>query len=200
MSSTLRLIHQAPLPPGGAVAPAADTLDILARLVPSDLVTFNDLAPRRRGTFAEVVSRTAIELPSPPIPAEIGFWDAFWTSAASQPNRTGDFVSPSRLSDFMSLRDWRRSAMHTALRPIFDFDRQLLLPLPGPPGHSRRLRFIRLQGGRDFDDGDCAVAALIRPHAVAHLHAAELAARGVPPVTSRQSQLLTLIALGYTNQ
>ncbi len=63
----------------------------------------------------------------------------------------------------------------------------------------RRRRFIRLRG-RDFDDGDCAVATLIRPHAVAHLHAAELAARGVPPVTSRQSQLLTLIALGYTNQ
>jgi DNA-binding CsgD family transcriptional regulator len=84
------------------------------------------------------------------------------------------------------------------IRPNLPYDRELLLPLPGPPGHSRRIRFIRKRG-RDFDDTDRALAALIRPHLVAHLHALDLANRGITPLTTRQRQLLALVADGFSN-
>jgi len=84
------------------------------------------------------------------------------------------------------------------VRADLPFDRELLLPLPGPPGHSRRLRFIR-QRGRNFDDTDRALAALLRPHLVAHLHALDLVSRGITPLTTRQRQLLALVADGFSN-
>jgi hypothetical protein len=48
------------------------------------------------------------------------------------------------------------------VRPDIPFDRELLLPLPGPTGHSRWIRFIR-ERGRDFDATDRTLAALVRP-------------------------------------
>jgi DNA-binding CsgD family transcriptional regulator len=83
-------------------------------------------------------------------------------------------------------------------RPHLPFDRELLLPLPGPLGHSRRVRFVR-ERGRDFDATDRTLAALVRPHLVAHLHTLDLASRGTPPLTTRQRQLLELVADGLSN-
>ena len=73
---------------------------------------------------------------------------------------------------------------YVALRSSLAFDRQLMLPLPGPPSHSGRIRFLRLTG-RDLDDTDRAVAALVRPHLVGHLHARPCSARGSPTPRSR---------------
>lgn len=96
--------------------------------------------------------------------------------------------------DGLSVR--ARSSTHAVLRqhPA----RELTLPLPGPPGHRRRIRFLRLRG-KDFDDTDRALAALVRPHLVAHLHALDLSSRGVAPLTGRQRQLLSLVSDGFSN-
>lgn len=127
------------------------------------------------------------------------FYRHFWSAWCSHPDRSGDRESVTTLSEFYTLRTWRRSPMYLEyVRLDLPFDRELLLPLPGPPGHSRRVRFIR-QRGRDFDDTDWALATLLRPHLVAHLHALDLASRGITPLTTRQRQLLALVADGYSN-
>ena len=105
----------------------------------------------------------------------------------------------SRWAEASTLRAWRRSPMYLEyLRPDLPFDRELLLPLPGPLGHSRGVRFVR-ERGRDFDATDRTLAALVRPHLVAHLHTLDLASRGTPPLTTRQRQLLELVADGLSN-
>lgn len=192
-------LHGAPLPRADAVAPAPDILVALCRLVPSDLVVFNDLAPYRRAVWAQSCSLADDELGSPAGEPEVDFWDAFSSSQASYPDRTGDRVSVTALSDFWSVREWRQSLMHFALRDTLDFDRHLLLPLSGPPGHSRRIRFLRLRG-KDYDDTDRAVATLIRPHLIEHLHTLDMVSRGTAPLTTRQRQLVSLVGGGYTNQ
>ena len=105
-------------------------------------------------------------------------------------------MTPHTLSDFSTLRE-----RHRELRPNDEghsYDRELFLPLPSAPGHSRRLRFIRYKGS-DFDDTDRALANLIRPGLANHLHALDLDSRGVAPLTRRQRQLMSLVATGRTN-
>lgn len=77
-------------------------------------------------------------------------------------------------------------------------DRELLVPLPSPRGHARRIRFVRLKG-EDFDETDRALATLMRPHLVAHLHTLDLLSRDITPLTPRQHQLLSHLAGGLTN-
>jgi DNA-binding CsgD family transcriptional regulator len=183
---------------GEPVSLAPAVLAVLGTLVPADVVVFNDLAPHRQSAWAE-----SITLPNNDLPEDEGgddqqFWDQFWSSAASHPDRSGDRESATTLTDFLTLREWRRSTMYAVLRRKVAFDRQLLLPLAGPSGHSRRVRFLRLQG-RDFDDTDRALAALVRPHLVGHLHTLDLTSRGIRPLTTRQRQLLALVADGFSN-
>jgi DNA-binding CsgD family transcriptional regulator len=182
------------------VALASSLLATLRHVVPADIVIFNDLAPHRRVMLAQSDTDPAGDPGDVDCDPEMDrdFFKVFWSSAASHPDRTGDRTSPTTLTDFMSLREWRSSTMHAILARNTDFDRQLLLPLGGPPGHSRRLRFLRFRG-RDFDDTDRALVALIRPHLVSHLHGLDLASRGLTPLTLRQRQLLALVADGYSN-
>ncbi len=198
------VILAAPLPRFAAGVPAAVEpclLATLAAMLSADVVVFNDLAPRQRSQWAESCSvefdgdeTTAEEDP------ELDFFRWYWSDDyCSYPDRIGDFESVRILSDSRTVSEWRRSMMYAVLRQFpFIFDRQLMLPLPSAPGHSRRIRFLRATG-RDFDDNDRAVAALVRPHLVAHLHALDLTSRGIVPLTTRQRQLLALVAGGYSN-
>jgi len=179
------------------VAVEPEVLCILAALVPADIVAFNDLAPRRRSEWAGSNSLPEIWGPPDVDDDDDTFFDAFWSAPCSYPDRSGDWESVTTISDFCSVREWRRSPMYNALSDI-SFDRELLLALPGPAGHSRRIRFLRTSGA-DFDDTDRCLALLVRPHIVAHLHALDLVARGVTPLTIRQRQLVSLLAGGLTN-
>jgi DNA-binding CsgD family transcriptional regulator len=188
----------APRPPGQPVAVDVAVLTALGQLIAADAVVFNDLAPRRRSFWAEASSLPEPDEPGDPDGDQV-FYRHFWSASCSHPDRSGDRESVTTLSDFSTLRAWRRSPMYLKyVRADLPFDRELLLPLPGPPGHSRRVRFIR-QRGRDFDDTDRALATLLRPHLVAHLHALDLTSRGITPLTTRQRQLLALVADGYSN-
>jgi DNA-binding CsgD family transcriptional regulator len=186
-----------PPPAGSPVAVAPAVLGTLAQLVRADIVIFNDLGPRRRVEWAgsdsegDISGYCAQEGEDP-------WFDIFWTSPCSYPDRSGDWESPTLLSDFCTLQEWRRSPMYSELSVDLPFDRELLLPLHGPAGHSRRVRFVRINGS-DFDETDRCLAAFVRPHLVAHIHALDLAARGVVALTVRQRQLVSLLAGGLTN-
>lgn len=181
-------------------------LTALAAMVSADVVVFNDMVPRRCLAWAQSASFFD-SLSSDPADYEDRegyedpeFFEVFWSDPCSLPERTGDVESVTMASDFRSLREWRRSQMYDLFRehdvPIFD--RGIMVPLPAPPGRSRRIRFLR-ENGRDFDETDRALAVLVRPHLVAHLHALDLAGRGIPALTARQRQLMSLVARGYTN-
>ncbi len=202
----MAILAAPPVPPGPASPVVVDpaVLVALGKLVPADIVVFNDMAPRRQLDWAESCSvgfdddcdEPAIEDEDP----ELDFFEIFWTDPCSHPERTGDYESVTTLSDFRTITEWRRSKMYALGRAYWPevCDRSLMLPLPSPPGRSRRIRFLR-ETGRDFDDTDRAVAALVRPHLVAHLHALDLSSRGIVPLTTRQRHLMSLVADGYNN-
>jgi DNA-binding CsgD family transcriptional regulator len=78
------------------------------------------------------------------------------------------------------------------------FEHELMLCLPGAPGRTVRLMFFR-GPGQDFSERDRALLALLRPHLLEAYADAELRRRGIPALTTRQWDLLRLVAEGYTN-
>ncbi len=191
--------------PGVTVPLEPDLLAVLGRLVPCDAVVYNDQAIHRRTcwaeSWAESVSLGCYLTQDDFVDGDEDlFFDLYWGSYCSHPERTGDFESVVVGTDFCSLREDRASPMYRLLHEEgAAFDRMRLVPLTSPPGHSRRVRFVRAHGC-EFSDDERALATLVRPHLVARMRALDLASREVAPLTDRQRQLLTLVAEGYSNQ
>jgi len=196
----LQLLSAAPPRQASAEAVCVDApvLAALQRVIPSDCVSYNDYFPRRLITSAylDTTDVGGVETPEEAAESDALFYSYYWASPCSHPDRSGDWETAVTLSDLCSVREWRASPMYVDLE--LDFDRDLLIPLPSPPGHSRRVRFERGRG-RDFDDIDRAVAALVRPHLVAYVHALDLVSRGIAPLTLRQRQLMGLVVAGQSN-
>jgi DNA-binding CsgD family transcriptional regulator len=123
-----------------------------------------------------------------------GFWDSLSCSYA---NRTGDYASVTRLSDFYT----RAGLSRTTIGAYFaraGIRHELVVPLPPDGERDRRVMLFR-GGGPDFTDRDVLVMGLLRPHLIAlHLRQRRHAA-GVPDLTPRQVQALRLVAAGCTN-
>ena len=138
-------------------------------------------------------------------PIEPLHWRHYWDcQPCSHPDRTGDLRSVVTIADFYSTRQWHGTGMYCDLYRPQGIEHELMLTLPaGPspaPGPGRTLRlFLFRPSGSDFCEADRALLMLLRPH----LHQAYLdAERRRHPgaeLTSRQRQVLDLVAAGYTN-
>jgi DNA-binding CsgD family transcriptional regulator len=133
-------------------------------------------------------------------------WQHYWDSTVcNYPDRTGDLRRVLKPADFYSDRQWRSTGMYTENCRPQGIRHMLTLFLPEPPGPTRGPgRTIRLylfrDSGPDFSERDRALLTLIRPH----LHQAYLDAERRRTVqgsrlTTRQSDLLALVADGHTN-
>jgi DNA-binding CsgD family transcriptional regulator len=132
-------------------------------------------------------------------------WQHYWhCEPCSYPDRTGDLRSVVKIGDFYSVRQWHSLGTRCGLNRPMGFEHDLMLTLPassGPvaePGRTVRLFFLR-GPGPDFSERDRAVLTLLRPHLHQAYVAAERRRRPVPPLTSRQNDLLRLLAAGHTN-
>jgi DNA-binding CsgD family transcriptional regulator len=177
-----------------------DVLATLMTLVPADAVAFCDLAPRQRSMWAGASTLDGEYETEDDDEDETDdddrFWDHFWSGFCSYPDRSGDWASVTRVSDFCTLRVRRQAPAFSSSRG--GFDREMLLPFPSADGHSRRILFLR-QHGCDFNENERALAAFVRPHLAAYLHALDLAERGIAPLTNRQRELMSLVAAGHSN-
>lgn len=205
-ASALReLMHVLAAPPrqarGAPVIVGDDVLCLLERLVPADVVHYSDLAPRRCFTWVasdSIAPDYYVHSDEDESEEDDPFWALYWDSGCSYPDRTGH-LSVTVDTDFYSLREARQTPMHAHLSEIgAAFDRAMMMPLPGPPGHSRRIRFLR-HTGRDFDATERAIANLVRPHLAEYLHVRDLASRDIRPLTTRQLHLVSLVAQGFSN-
>jgi DNA-binding CsgD family transcriptional regulator len=116
----------------------------------------------------------------------------------SYPERTGDLRSVTTLSDFYSSRELHSTGMYADYFRPLGIEHEAMVSLPAPAGTSRRLIFFR-GPGRDFDDRERLLLALLRPH-LAELYR-DLEERRSPAaqLTDRQRELLRLIARGHSN-
>jgi DNA-binding CsgD family transcriptional regulator len=76
--------------------------------------------------------------------------------------RDGRF-SALRLSDLVSLRDFRRTRFYAEWRKPWGLEHELKVRLPGPPWHGKTFAFFR-EADRDFTSRDRLVLELLTPH------------------------------------
>lgn len=178
----------------GHVLRADGVAEALLLVLPAEVATLNDLDLRRQ----QAVSVELFDHDAPEEPFE-RFWDHFPGSlTCSYTERVGRLRREvMRTSDFYSDRQWHSTGMYTdCLRPC-GVDQELVMPLPAPPGVSRRLVFFR-SPGRGFPCAERAAAVLLQPHIAEalRLHARRASAQ---LLTGRQLQLLQLVAAGHDN-
>ncbi len=103
-----------------------------------------------------------------------------------------------------SYRQWHSVGTYSDIYRPQGLEHDLMLTLPPPPGlvagPGRTIRLFFFRGpGPDFSDRDRAVLTLLRPHLHQAYLDAERRRHPVPRLTSRQTDLLRLVAAGHTN-
>ncbi len=129
---------------------------------------------------------------------EHGFWGTFWVNVCSLPERTGDYASVTRLSDFMSERELRDTQGYAENLGPRGFLHETMAVWPDGQGRTLRVLFFR-SPGRDFDEKDRFVLELLRPHLMAAYTPSVVAADPVAHLTPHQRTILRFVANGYTN-
>jgi len=132
------------------------------------------------------------------------FWEHYWNSLpCSYPERTGDLLSVTTISDFYSARQWHNTGMYQDCCRPEGVEHEIMVCLPAGPGFTprrgRSVRLIFFRGpGRDFSERDRALLILLRPHLHRAYLDAERRRHPDPQLTPRQWELLRLAAAGYT--
>jgi DNA-binding CsgD family transcriptional regulator len=167
----------------------------LLTVIPSEAATLNELDIAGQGSVA------AVELIDEDYPHEPfrRFWDHFWNSLTCSyteqiPRLRTEVMGT---GDFYSDRQWHSTGIYTEVLHPAGVEKELLIPLPAPPGTARRLVFFR-GPGRPFTDDEHDAAVLLQPHISRALrHQARLTAARL--LTERQVELLHLVAAGHDN-
>jgi DNA-binding NarL/FixJ family response regulator len=127
--------------------------------------------------------------------------EALAATCDSYPLRDVDHAGspePLRISDVVSQVSFRNSAFYSAVMRPLGREHELKLWLPAPRGHARYFELER-PAGRDFDERDCSLLALLRPY-LARLRTSWERRPHVPSLTERELDVLSLVAQGLTNR
>jgi DNA-binding CsgD family transcriptional regulator len=169
-------------------------LDRVRELVPCDAVSFVELDSARQIHFVAQGSPDEGD-----IQGEEAFWAHYWDClACSYPDRSGDDRSVTMLSDFYTPQQWHNTGIYADYFALHGIEHDMMLCLSAPAGRSRRLILFRGRGV-DFDGRDRLLLSLLRPHLSELYQELERARRPVPVLTTRQWELLRLVASGRTN-
>jgi DNA-binding CsgD family transcriptional regulator len=192
----------------GIIRPVSDAS---ANPMPESTMTgLHDLIPCDNVSFTRYDSKTQEfdfdqSVGSEDDPVELdsldeAFWTHYWSSKpCSYPDVTKDLITVTSASDFLSRRQLHSTGMYwDYFRPL-GIEREMMLCLPSRPGRVLRLLFFR-GAGADFSDRERAMLALLRPHLFAAYQAQAIRQHPRPDLTTRQRQLLHLVADGNTNR
>jgi DNA-binding CsgD family transcriptional regulator len=169
--------------------------DRVRALLACDLVSFVDFDSARQMTF--VFQGTTDDGEDDDLGDETAFWAHYWDClSCSYADRSGDDRSVTMLSDFYTPQQWHNTGMYADY--LAGVEHEVKLCISAPAGRSRRLIFFRGRGA-DFDGRDRLVLSLLRPHLNELYQEFERARRPVPVLTTRQWELLHLVASGRTN-
>jgi DNA-binding CsgD family transcriptional regulator len=149
----------------------------LQALVAADSVSYSELDPVERGSILQVwheVSEDDV------IRGNEAFSDRelWWSLRHTHPlcdyrTTTGDWTTARKVSDFMTLREFRRTAIYDAFYRG-TIDHWLDVGLAPEPARTRVFIFTRYNKP-DFDERDRLVAALLQPHLAKRAESVEVA-------------------------
>jgi DNA-binding CsgD family transcriptional regulator len=177
---------------------AEPVVDALARLVPGEIVGYNE----RELPSHRLVAAREIPVVTPPpevaraVTAFCGEYplsvERRWIDGRA--HKVSDFVSPGELH--------RLDYYNHALRPM-GIEHQIRLWLPAPPGHARFFHVSRRRGDGDFDERDRLVLELVGPFLAAVRERTDLPVAAAPnhhDLTGREAEILAWVARGKTNK
>ena len=174
----------------------ATILERARDLVPCDSISLVELDPARQSTS---LCQSLPALPEEDPEDDRRFWHHYWHCApCCYPDRSGDLLSITTISDFYTRRQFHNTGMYAYYLGPGGVEAEVMVCLSAPPGCSRRLVFFRGHGP-DFDGRDRLLLALLRPHLNEAYQELSRRRRAVPGLTSRQWELLRLLASGHSN-
>jgi DNA-binding CsgD family transcriptional regulator len=154
----------------------------LQQLIPSDEVGYSELDPVAQASIlqawhADGESEVFAGNEGSDTQEEV---ELFWRVRDTHPlcgyrRASGDWTTPYKASDFVTLRAFRRTAIYDAFYRG-SVDHWLDVGLAATPTRTRVFIFAR-RGGADFDERDKLVAELLQPHLAARAQAAADAER-----------------------
>lgn len=168
----------------------------LAELIPADDITFQVSRPLDREFIAyEEVTEQDVD---PGAGWEDLFWQSYWyDDVCSRPQRTGDYVSVWKVSDYLSTRQLAKSPIGEWFR-LIGVRSEIAVPFPASGAEDRRLLMFR-SDGRDFTERERLLLRMLRPHLIEVHRDLERRRAGIPDLTRRQLELLRLVAAGHSN-
>jgi DNA-binding CsgD family transcriptional regulator len=126
------------------------------------------------------------------------FWSAFWScEPCAYPDVTADRDSVTKLSDFYTPTQLKRTAIYRLFEQLLDFDDAMTVVLPSQVGTEARIMVFR--HGRDFEERDRLTLALLRPHLLTAYQRAVERRHFAGALTTRQREILHLVARGFSN-
>jgi DNA-binding CsgD family transcriptional regulator len=165
----------------------------LLRALPADAITLNDLdVHAHQSALVELLSTEAEE-------DHDVFWRHFWnTFSPSYAGHVGRLRRDAMTAaGFSSDRRRHLASPHTGCLAPGGGGKELVMPLPAPPGIVRRLVFSR-GPGRPFGDDERDTAVLLQPH-IADALRVQGRRSASRLLTRRQQELLRLVAAGHDN-
>ena len=174
-----------------------DLLRALGELVPAEDITYQVSRPLDREFIGleEVGDVDDDKL-------EDGWEDLFWRSywegeTCCRPQLTGDYETVWRVSDYLTDRQLADSIVGEWFR-LIGVRHEMAVPLPVRGAEDRRLLLFRMSGP-DFTERERLLLTMLRPHFIEIYRAHEQRRTGVRDLTTRQLQLLRLVADGHSN-
>ncbi|MFI6673725.1 response regulator transcription factor [Kribbella sp. NPDC050470] len=168
----------------------------LGELIPADDVTFQVSRPLEREFVAlEEVTEEDVVIEDG---WEELFWQSYWyADVCSRPQRTGDYESVWKVSDYLSAAQLGRSPVGEWFR-LNGVHSEIAVPFPATGAEDRRLLLFR-GTGPDFTERERLLLRMLRPHFIEVHRALERRRAGIPDLTNRQLELLRLVAAGHSN-
>jgi DNA-binding CsgD family transcriptional regulator len=172
----------------------AGVLEHARDLVACDIISFTEFDPAHQRDYLNQ---------NPPGDATASdpaaFWHHYWHCApCCYPDRSGDLLTVTTISDFYTPRQWHNTGMYTDYLGPCGVEAEAMICLAAPTGHARRLLFFR-GPGPDFDGRDRLLLSLLRPHLNEAYQDLARRRRTAPTLTTRQWELLHLLASGQSN-
>jgi DNA-binding NarL/FixJ family response regulator len=151
----------------------------LRRLIPASEVGYSELNPADRTSILQVWHADGCEEVGAGVEDDEAL-ELWWRLRPTHPvcgyrGTSEDWTQPLKVSDFATLREFRRTAIYDAYYRG-ELDYWLDVGLPATATRTRVFIFTR-RGGQDFTERDRLVLELLRPHLESRLEAAETAAR-----------------------